>query len=67
MDWKTSGYLFGLVYLWLPTPEDCIGRVGERVRRGGHHVEDYLVRRRYRRGLRNFFQLYRPIAGVWRF
>ncbi|MGH2586476.1 MAG: zeta toxin family protein, partial [Dehalococcoidia bacterium] len=33
---------------------------------GGHHVPEEIVRRRYQRGLHNFFNLYRPLAHVWR-
>lgn len=61
------GYTFHLVYLWLPTPEMAIARVAQRVRVGGHHVPEETIRRRYRAGLANFFQLYRPLAASWRF
>ncbi|HEX4591592.1 MAG TPA: zeta toxin family protein, partial [Gemmataceae bacterium] len=64
---KDRGYIFALLYVWVPSPEDSIARVQDRVRRGGHFVPDREVRRRHGRGLRNFFQLYRPIADVWRF
>lgn len=64
---KKSGYEFHLVYYWLHSPELAVGRVAERVRLGGHHVEAEVIRRRYDGGLRNFFQLYRPIADTWRF
>ena len=40
-------------------------RVAERVRRGGHHVPEEEVRRRYRRGLANFVEIYRPLADFW--
>jgi predicted ABC-type ATPase len=65
--WKDQDYIFCLLYLWLPKPEFSINRVRDRVRRGGHHVPDDTIRRRYRAGLRNFFELYRPMADVWRF
>ena len=61
-----GGYLFHLIFLWLPSPEHAIARVFDRVRSGGHHVPDEIVRRRYHRGLRNFFDLYRPLATTWR-
>ncbi|HYL75268.1 MAG TPA: hypothetical protein VEU96_13740 [Bryobacteraceae bacterium] len=38
-----------------------------RVRLGGHDVPEETIRRRYGAGLRNFFELYRPIATTWRF
>jgi predicted ABC-type ATPase len=66
-DWKAIGYQFHLVFLWLPSADAAISRVRDRVRRGGHHVPDDTVRRRYRSGLRNFFDLYRPLADTWRF
>jgi predicted ABC-type ATPase len=62
---KASGYLFHLVYLWLPSAEMAISRVEVRVQRKGHHVPDEIVRRRYERGLRNLFELYRPLATTW--
>jgi predicted ABC-type ATPase len=33
---------------------------------GGHDVPEAVVRRRYWRGLRNFFELYQPLATTWR-
>jgi predicted ABC-type ATPase len=39
--------------------------VAERVRRGGHHVPEEDVRRRFLRGLCNFFDLYQPLAETW--
>jgi predicted ABC-type ATPase len=61
-----EGYSFRLVYVWAPSPEFCIQRVAGRVRSGGHHVEPDIVRRRYAGGLRNFFEIYRPLAQLWR-
>ncbi len=61
-----SDYLFHVIFLWLPSPEHAIARVADRVRGGGHHVPDETVRRRYDRGLRNFFDLYQPMATTWR-
>lgn len=61
-----DGYNFHVIYLWLPSPEHAVARVADRVRRGGHHVRDDVVRRRYYGGLRNFFRLFRPMAKTWR-
>lgn len=63
---REEGYQVELVFCWLPSPEMSIQRVAHRVRSGGHFVPDEDVRRRYQAGLRNFFQLYRPIAQTWR-
>jgi predicted ABC-type ATPase len=61
-----TGYRFQLVFLWLPSAEFAIRRVRARVRLGGHDVPEETVRRRYDRGLWNFFKLYRPLAATWR-
>jgi predicted ABC-type ATPase len=61
-----TGYAFHLCFFWLPKPEYAVLRVAERVRGGGHHVPEETIRRRYERGLKNFFGLYQPIATTWR-
>ncbi|MCY2989106.1 MAG: AAA family ATPase [Planctomycetota bacterium] len=61
-----SHYSFHLVFLWLPSADFAVARVADRVRLGGHNVPEDTIRRRYRRGLRNFFQLYQPLATAWR-
>ncbi len=62
---RTDGFELDLAFLWLPSPEMAVARVAERVRRGGHDVPEAVIRRRYERGLDNFFRLYRPIADRW--
>jgi predicted ABC-type ATPase len=39
---QSEGYQFHLVYLWLPTVELAAARVAERVRRGGHAVQEAI-------------------------
>jgi len=63
---KERGYSVHIVYLWLPTVDLALARVAERVRTGGHDVPADTVRRRFDRGRRNFFTLYRPLADTWR-
>jgi predicted ABC-type ATPase len=43
----------------------AISRVAERVRQGGHHVPDDVVRRRYFAGCENLETLYKPIVDEW--
>ena len=62
-----DGYRFHLVFLWLSSADAAVQRVADRVRLSGHGVPADTVRRRYERGLRNFFTLYRPLAAQWRF
>ncbi len=61
-----AGYDCHLVFLWLPNADFAVARVADRVRLGGHAVPEEVVRRRYRSGLRNFFDLYRPLTTTWR-
>lgn len=62
---RRLGYRIHVVFLWLPSEEIAITRVRERVRQGGHDIPEDVVRRRYQRGLRNFFLLYMPLADRW--
>lgn len=62
---REAGYLFHLIYLWLPSAEMAVQRVAARVRDGGHHIPGKVVRRRFDRSLSNFFNRYRPIADSW--
>jgi predicted ABC-type ATPase len=61
-----NGYDFNLVFVWLPSADLAVQRVMDRVRLGGHNVSETTVRRRYERGLHNFFHLYQPMATAWR-
>lgn len=63
--WQEAGYSVTLFYLSLPTPEIAISRVAERVRQGGHHVPDDVVRRRFVAGRENFETLYKPRVDEW--
>ncbi|MBI1796538.1 MAG: zeta toxin family protein [Candidatus Eisenbacteria bacterium] len=62
---RSSGYRVHLIFLSLPAPELAIARVLERVRRGGHHVPDDVVRRRFRAGLRNLLTCYAMEVDSW--
>ena len=63
---REAGYRVHIVFLWLPSADSAVDRVAGRVRMGGHDIPEETIRRRYRRGLRNFFELYQPLATTWR-
>lgn len=69
-NWLASlrmlGYQVQLFYFWLENADVAVNRVAERVSAGGHNVPEDVVRRRYRLSVKNFFDLYRPIADHWR-
>ena len=62
---ESEDYVMTLVYVWLRSADLAVQRVAERVRRGGHSIPEAEVRRRYERGLANFWRLYRPLADLW--
>lgn len=62
---KAKGYMLHLFFLWIPSPELAIARIKDRVAEGGHDVPDEDVRRRFIRGLHNFFKLYEPKLDSW--
>lgn len=43
----------------------AIARIKDRVQEGGHHVPAEDVRRRFARGINNFFTLYEPLLDFW--
>jgi predicted ABC-type ATPase len=63
---QQRGYRVHLMFLWLRTADLAVSRVMDRVRAGGHHVPEDVVRRRYQAGLRNLFKLYIPLADGWK-
>jgi predicted ABC-type ATPase len=64
-EMKSNGYQVLLYYTWLASAEVAIDRVALRVQSGGHHIPDEDVKRRYARSVRNFLELYRPLADHW--
>ncbi len=65
--WQEAGYTVSLVFVWLPSADLAVERVAARVRSGGHDIPEATVRRRYKAGLRAFFEVYQPLADNWRF
>lgn len=64
-QWARNDYRLHLVYLWLASADLAVARVALRVQLGGHHVPEATVRQRYRRSMRNFFTLYKPLPLTW--
>ena len=64
-DAQMKSYYVTLLFFWLNTPDLAVERVKNRVAMGGHHVNEQTVRRRYRAGIANLFELYMPICDYW--
>lgn len=62
---REAGYVFHLIYVWLPSAEMSIQRVAARVRSGGHNIPEDVIRRRYPRSLENLFYVFIPLADAW--
>lgn len=59
---QANGYEVNLMFLWLPSPDLAVERVAHRVKQGGHHVPEDIIRRRYYAGLKNLINHYLPLA-----
>ena len=59
------GYTVSVLYFWLNSPELAIERVKARVAAGGHNIPEETVRRRYKVGLKYFFNDYAPVCERW--
>ena len=62
---QTAGYRFHLFFFWLPSADMAVRRVAKRVASGGHYIPEDVIRRRYERGVENFFNHYSPVADTW--
>lgn len=62
---RRSGWQVNLVFIWLDSAELAVERVRQRVVSGGHSIPEQSIRRRYRRGVENFFSLYQSLADSW--
>ena len=62
---QTKGYFVTLLFLWLNSPELALNRVNERVRLGGHNIQEDVIYRRYKAGIVNLSKLYIPVCDYW--
>jgi predicted ABC-type ATPase len=63
--WRANGYQIQIIFIFVESPEVSIARIKERVKKGGHFVPDEDVRRRFDRGKKNFWQIYKNLADSW--
>jgi predicted ABC-type ATPase len=61
-----AGYLISAQSVFVSSADECVARILGRVLKGGHHVPEADVRRRFRRSLTNFWTRYRFEADRWR-
>jgi predicted ABC-type ATPase len=63
--WRSGGYIVELIFLSLPSPDEAVRRVAERVKQGGHNVAEEVIRRRFAAGMRHFVETYRQRVDYW--
>ena len=63
--WQAGGYRVELIFLRLATADEAVARVAQRVRQGGHHIPEAVIRRRFEAGLENLTHHYAPAVDVW--
>ncbi len=59
---KDKGYRVTLLFFWLQSIELANERVKTRVLEGGHNIAFEIVERRYKKGIKNLFDIYLPIV-----
>ena len=63
---KDAGFFISLHFLVVPSADVSIDRVAQRVSKGGHHVPDEDIRRRFKRSVENFLHIFLPLADEWK-
>jgi predicted ABC-type ATPase len=59
---QKNNYTVSLLFFWLQNVDLAIERVKTRVSEGGHNIETEVIRRRYKNGIKNLFEIYLSIA-----
>ncbi len=62
---KANNVEITILFVYLDSPELCIERVAARVAKGGHHVPEADIRRRFKRANINFWNVYKNLADDW--
>src|SRR5699024_10628303 len=55
---KQKGYTTTLLFFWLESIDLAKERVKIRVREGGHNIKPNVIERRYKKGIRNLFDIF---------
>jgi len=64
-SWQQSGYTVKLVFLKLNNATEAVERVATRVRQGGHNIPEAIIRRRFEKGIYNFYNSYVHAVDAW--
>ncbi len=64
-EFRAAGYRITMFYVFLENTDHCLERIKERVSKGGHHVPDEAVVRRFYRSRDNFWYDYKYLVDSW--
>jgi predicted ABC-type ATPase len=64
---RQLNYQVTCLFFYLESEELAVSRVENRVKEGGHFIPEVIIKRRYKRGLSNFFNLFLPVLDNWLF
>jgi len=59
---KSQDYTVTVLFFWLQSIDLAKKRVKKRVEAGGHNIDERVIERRYRSGIKNLFEIYIPIV-----
>ena len=62
---QRKSYNIHLFFLWISSVKLALERIELRVQQGGHDIPEAVVRRRFNKGISNFFDFYRPVVDRW--
>ena len=62
---QRKGYNIHLFFLWISSVKLALERIELRVQQGGHNIPEAVVRRRFDKGISNFFRFYQPVVDRW--
>lgn len=60
-----QGFYVNLLFFWLNSPQAAVNRVAKRVDEGGHNIPTDVIKRRYRLGIENLFNLFMNKVDNW--
>jgi len=62
---KREDYEITIIFVFLESVSESINRIKVRVKKGGHHIPDEDVERRFFRSIHNFWNIYRFQCDEW--
>lgn len=62
---NNENYIVSIFFIFLDSPEECINRIKQRIKKGEHNIPNKDVIRRYYRGKINFWGKYKYMANRW--